>query len=330
MLRFIAGALMGVVMLVCNAVAEPTVKDLQESARWSVELQTALQTMMEDIGLIEDYIVVMDRFSQEDLSEADAETLIREITSTLNQSVAAYVSALEAMPPHPMPDEPLGKAMADIRQQMIGQSSLFGDFFERLESLSLRAVDGDAEAVDRLGGEIFRSGAFLIGTDIAMLRTQVSALDTANPLRNLNLAAINELQFTREILLAEASYRFGSSPGFSDGDLDAAGGFLSAGYREVANGRRNAAKLRTLLIEEKASLGSPDPLYDRLVTMVDTFASDWQNMEQTLAAGEDLLEMMIEGHEETETVFNDYLTLSSVLSDKMVANQLARSTLVGQ
>lgn len=328
MVRYVLGALIGAVVLVWNAAAQPTMEQLQASARWSVQLQTALQGMMSEIERIDEYVVIMDRAVAEELSMEESGRLISAVTADLNRGIERYVVELEALPPHPIPDEPLGKAMVDIRQQMIGQSGMFADFFGRLDSLSRKAIDGDVQAVDQLGGEVFRSGAFLLGTDIALLRTQVNALENDNPLRNLNLASIAQLQFTREIMLSEATFRFGPSPGFSDGDLDAAGAHLPAARREIANGRRNAAKLRAMLVREKTALGSTDPLYDRIIAMVDTFAGDWANMEDALTDSEVLLRMMIEGHEDTEQAFEDYLIMTSTLASQMLASQLERSRLV--
>ncbi len=328
MFRIILSALAGAVFLVWNAAAEPTMAQVQASARWSAKLQAPLQKVLQGFEYIDEYSRIMDQAVSGDLPEAEAHRQITTVTEDLNRRVDDYVAALEALPPHPMPDHPLGAAMQDIRVQLIGQASLLEDFFGRLDSLSRKAIEGDVDAVDQLGGEIFRSGAFLVGTDIALLRTQVAALETDNPLRNLNLAAIGHTQFTREVMLAEATYRFGPSPGFSDGDLDLAATVLADARREIAHGKRNAASMRALLIAEKATPDAPQELYDTLLAMLDTFNEDWAEMSAAITECEALLEMMIEGDEGADAAFDAFLVSSGVLSQNLVDRQLARSQML--
>lgn len=328
MFRIILSALAGAIFLVWNAAAEPTMADMQASARWSAKLQAPLQKMLRGFDNIDEYSRIMEDAVTGNLPEDEANRQITTVTDDLNRRVDDYVAALEALPPHPMPDHPIGKAMLEIRVQLIGQASLLEDFFARLDTLSRKAIAGDIDAVDQLGGEIFRSGAFLVGTDIALLRTQVAALETENPLRNLNLAGIAHTEFLREVMLAEATYRFGPSPGFSDGDLDLAARVLADARREIAHGKRNAASMRTLLIAEKAIPGAPQDLYDRMLAMVDTFDEDWAELSAALTDCETLLEMMIEGDEGTDAAFDELLVSSSVLSQNMIGRQLKRSQML--
>jgi hypothetical protein len=328
MFRYFVSALAGAMLVVCNAFAEPTMQELQRSARWSAEMQAALQEMLRSFDQIDEYAIIMEQAVAETLTKEEALARISAVTAGSNASVDTYIAALKALPPHPMPTHPMGKAMVETRDQLISQASMFESFFERLDTLSRKAIEGDTGAVNQLLGEIFRSAAFLTGTDIALLRTQIAALETSNPLRNLNLAVVAQSEFLREILLAEASFRFGSSPGFSDGDLDLAAVSLANARREIANGRRNAAQMRSLLIAEKAQPGIDQALYNKLIAMVDLFSDDWTEMSQSITEAETLLEMMKEGDENAEAAFDAYLESSGIVSQNLVGRQLARSQLL--
>ncbi|MGE6698383.1 hypothetical protein ACQKH5_11875 [Hyphomonas sp. NPDC076900] len=328
MFRYILSALAGAMFVVCNAFAEPSMAEMQSAARWSAQLQTAVQDLIRNFDHLDEYSVIMEQVMAEMLTEEEALLQIGAVTASFNKNVDDYVAALEAMPPHPMASYPLGKAMIETRENLVSQAGTFEIFFGRLDTLSRKAIEGDGGAVVQLSGEVFRSAAFLLSTEIAMMRPQIAALETMNPLRNLNLAVVGQNEFMREVLLAEASFRFGPSPGFSNGDLSLAAASLAAARREVANGRRNTAKLRSLLLEEKAMQGADQAFYDKLIGMVETFSDDWTEMNQSLTEAEALLKMMNEGDEDVEAAFDAYLESSGIVAQNILDRQLARSSLV--
>lgn len=331
MFRYILSALAGAMLVVCNAVAEPGLEKLQEAARWSVQLQGALQEVVGEMALLDEYAVAVEGVIDGQLSAEAGAQKIAGLTSQLDQSLVHYVSALEAMPPHPLASHPLGIAGLETRDQLIAQADLISETVDRIEALSLEAIKGDADAINRLGGQLFRTSALLLGTDIALMRTQLAALDEDNPVRNLNLAGIGQMQFSREITMFAAARMFGSSPGFSDGDLDAAGGYITSARLEVSKGRRNTARMRSLLIQEKAEIGPQSyALYDNLIAMTDTFAADWADLDTVLSDAEYLLVLARNDDPFFGERFDAYMASMSKFGEVAMGRQLERSRLVSQ
>lgn len=331
MFRYILSALAGAMLVVCQAVAEPSLEKMQEAARWSVQLQGALQEIVGQMALMDEYVLTVEGVIDGQLSPEAGAQKITGLTSQLDRGLVHYVSALEAMPPHPMASHPLGIAGLETRDQLIAQADLISETVDRVEALSLEAIKGDGDAINRLGGQLFRTSALLLGTDIALMRTQLAALDEDNPVRNLNLAGIGQMQFSREITMFAATRMFGSSPGFSDGDLDAAGGYITSARLEVNKGRRNAARMRSLLIQEKAEMGPQShALYDNLITMTDTFAADWTDLDTVLSDAEYLLTLARNDDPSFGGRFDAYMVSMSKFGEVAMGRQLERSRLVSQ
>lgn len=328
MIRSIIGAVLGAVLFVHSAVAEPTTEEWRAAARWSADMQEALQEMIGGFGQLDGYIITMEEVAYGEISAEEGSRQVGQITQAMQQDVAEYKATLLAMGPHPLPNESVGNAAVEVRQQLINQAQLLSDFINRLGDLSLQAIGGDEGATNALVGEIFRSGAFIIGTDIAMLQTQVAALDELSPLRALNLAQIAEMEFAQEIILHQAAALYGPAPNSHNGDLEVAAARLVTVREEISNGRKNTAAMRSALIIEKAQLGSTEPLYDDLIGMMDTFGQDWAEFEATLADAEETLKLMRSGDPAAKDAFNAYLDTSAALSQSIMTNQLNRSKVI--
>jgi len=328
MFRFILGALLSAILIAAPARADPTEDQVRAAAQWSSNLQGALLALTAGIERMNEYSVVMDAYAQGDTSLDEAQQASTAVTAEMHEGIDTYVEALEALPPHPMRREPIGKASGGIRIQLIAQADDLRAFVNRLDTLMREALSGDTSKVDQLAGEIFRGSALLMGTDIAILRTQVAALDEMSPLRSLNLAQIAEMQFLQEVMYFEAAYRYGAGPGVASGDLDAAGRYLATARAEIANGRRNVETMRAALKAEMSSLAAPSPIYDRLFPMLDTFAGDWAIFEDTLDQADHLLKMMRADAPETEEAFSAYLDASGAFSVSLLNSQVARANLL--
>lgn len=329
MIRSIIGAVLGAAVFVQSAIAEPTQEQWREAARWSAQMQEALQVMISGLSQVDGFVRAMEDVGSGAIGPEEGRTQVAEVTLTMQRGVDDYKAILLAMPPHPLPDERMGKAAVDVHQQLVDQSQLLAEFIGRIGELSLQAIGGDEDATNALLGELFRSSVYIIGTDVAMLRTQVGALDEFSPLRSLNLAQIAELEYSQEIILYRAATLYGAVPDAHNGDLDLAAARLVTAREEISNGRKNAVAMRSGLLIEKARLGSTDPLYDDLIAMMDTFEADWTTFDAALAEAGALLSLMRSDDPAAEEAFNDYLDTSASLSQSLMTSQLNRSKVVG-